>query len=336
MKPGEGHLIHWPKRHRREAIGITIGCCMVAISLGLGAEWFHPKISALVESNFVGAAIGSAMGALGGAYGAHLIAMRTSAVSEATAQIRASNSAIALAIGIHTEAMRAITQFVKPAQNEITAIRAKQLADQQALPVASQPASGEVLRLRFVGSSLGRFPLPIDLLQDVVHSRLSLRTFRTLQLAGQISSVHHSLNRCLEERARLVDDLRELPPMLKVARILGGVQPDTGKPDDSYPRNLQSLTHFVEALALFSLVVKFDVMRHKSTVMRELNREYEGIDIPEAHTVRSVSPSEEAGPVIDDLLKRESFKWIFDAFGGEMDYRTVNWRRTSEWVDQEG
>ena len=248
-------------------------------------------ISPVLNSNFMVALTGGAIGAFGGAMGAQRITERGIRRRELLTELKQTNKAILLTSQICNSALALKKQFALPlftdlqqAQADFEYIRSRPL----------MPGDQPYLQFNFV-----KFPAPIfplDLLEQLVFKDLGAVN-RELSAVSEIGRASDGLRDTLARREAFIDKVQSkgFDPSIQHHVYLGLPQPN-GQTDGTHPDLVQAILEYTDDLAYFSYALSQDLSEHGQGVVKALSKYTRRAEMP---TLRSVDFS---GPLNSGLL----------------------------------
>jgi hypothetical protein len=159
-----------------------------------------------LNSNFFTAIAGACAGAFAGAYGAQRIVARGKEREELLAEIRNTNAATVVALGICNTFLAIKKQHVKRLKETFDKQKADYLARAHKYRMCELPPGDTAPALLFDLQVLvlPPFDLPLDTLRHQIFEKISLSNRRALMLVTSLTETAHGLNTSISNRNRLI------------------------------------------------------------------------------------------------------------------------------------
>jgi hypothetical protein len=159
-----------------------------------------------LNSNFFTAIAGACAGAFAGAYGAQRIIARGREREELLSEIRNTNAATVVALGICNTFLAIKKQHVKRLKETFDTQRADYLARAHKYRMGELAPGDTVPALLFDLQVLvlPPFDLPLDTLRHQIFEKISLSNRRALMLVTSLTETVHGLNTSINNRNRLI------------------------------------------------------------------------------------------------------------------------------------
>ena len=213
------------------------------VLIDIAALWQSSKD--FLNSNFFTAIAGACAGAFAGAYGAQRIVARGKEKEELLAEIRNTNAATVVALGICNTFLAIKKQHVKRLKETFERQKADYLARAHQYKIGELPPGNIAPPLLFDLQVLvlPPFDLPLNTLRHQIFEKISLSNRRALMLVTSLTETVHGLNTSINNRNRLIasyhaegmssDDLLPL--------YFGLRQPSTHVINKTYPDLIDAL-----------------------------------------------------------------------------------------------
>lgn len=216
-------------------------------------------------------------GSFAGAYGAFVIAERQKERQEILSEIRATNAAIAVAVGITQTLLSLKEQNIKPVldafERQLEAysefLKARELGEIEA---------DERLPLLADMRALSFSHLAVRVLEEIIFERLNC-TGRPLMLANVLVRSADSLNAAIGARNSLAEELR---PLLdgggeaEFAALFLGVEYKPGFVDTRYRDHLRGVASTADEGIFFSNLLYMDLREHGLTLRKSYLKSFRG------------------------------------------------------------
>lgn len=216
---------------------------------------YWASVQSLLNSNFITAFAGAGAGALGAQY----LVERTKLREELIKEIRGTNKASVIALGIFNSLLNIKKQHIKGLKEnfDMQKIAYEKHAKGQEL---AEP-DWDALKLKMDLQNLTMPKLPMKILQIQVFEKLSL-IGRPLNLASYLHQTLTCLYSSLEERNQLISSFKslEFPQSMHLSLYLG--IPNKNTVDSSYPDLINAIYTYTDDSIFFSYLLCEDLIAH--------------------------------------------------------------------------
>lgn len=238
----------------------------IQLPICLTAYW--PEIKDFFNSVFFTAIAGSFAGALGGAYSAQRIAERAKFREQLLKEIRYTNAAITVAIGICNSLLSMKIQHVKSLKESFETRKTAFLAH------LGKRKSGKVnkdeeFHLTYDFQTLLPPLLPLDILQRHVFEELSL-VGRALSLTTTLSQTVDNLSAALKKRNQLIESYKAANTAISPALYFG--LPQNGLINQDYSSAIDAIYSQTDDGIFFSQLLSKDLVEHGNLLVRQFKK----------------------------------------------------------------
>lgn len=233
------------------------------------ASWWV-CIKDFLNSVFFTAIAGSMAGAFAGAWAAQRIAEKEKLRDQLLKEIRGTNTAIMLSLGICNSLIQIKRQHVKPLKDSFEA----QLA---ALQNHKQKRDAGLIapevEFRFLADMqiLSLPPLPIDILQTEAFEKISLEG-RPISLTTTLGQTIHNLRLSMAMRNNLIETHMASKEEIKAEDYFG--LPTQGKINEMYPSLVRAIYKQTDEGIFFSHLLCQDLIEHGKSVVEQFEKNF--------------------------------------------------------------
>lgn len=251
------------------------------VLIDIAALWRSSKD--FLNSNFFTAIAGACAGAFAGAYGAQRIVARGKEREELLAEIRNTNAATVVALGICNTFLAIKKQHVKRLKETFDKQKTDYLARAHKYRMGELPpgdtAPPPMFDLQVL--VLPPFDLPLDTLRHQIFEKISLSNRRALMLVTSLTETVHGLNSSINNRNRLIasyhaagmlsDDLLPL--------YFGFPQPSTHVINKTYPDLVDAIYRQTNDGIFYAKLLCDDLFAHNGQLAGRFKKRF-GRDAP--------------------------------------------------------
>jgi len=266
--------------------------------------------------------VGALAGAGIGAWAAGYIAEKNKTREQLTKEIRDTNAAIVLALGVMNSGVSLKKQHVRALKEDYDKQR-KKCREIISIMAAGQPQT-EFPKINLI--ELHEVAPPVAHLQDIVLSRLSTAG-RALATATALTDSVINLNTALKRRNELITRLKnkDFPPGARKEHLCFGLRYGDGETNEEYGDSITGISLYTDDIIFFGSELCADLGEHAKLLVERFKTRRLGGQTPEINTV-DLSGAREAGwiPAAEayepwtsgfkktqkEQLKRWSFAWL--------------------------
>ncbi len=242
----------------RNVLDIQLPICLTA---------YWPEIKDFFNSVFFTAIAGSFAGALGGAWGAQRIAERAKLKEQLLKEIRYTNAAITVAIGICDSLLSMKIQHIKSLKENFETQKTAFLVHLKKHKLG-QVNKGEEFPLTYDLHTLFLPLLPIDILQRHVFEELSL-VGRALRLTTTLNQTVNNLSVVHEKRNQLVELYKATNT---ISPVLYFGLPQDGRINQDYPSIIDAIYNQTDDGIFFSQLLSKDLVEHGNLLVLKFRK----------------------------------------------------------------
>jgi hypothetical protein len=244
--------------------------------IDIPALWQYSKD--FLNSHFFTAIAGACAGAFAGAYGAQLIVARGKEREELLAEIRNTNAATVVALGICNTFLAIKKQHVKRLKETFDKQRADYLARAHKYRMGELPPGDTAPPLLFDLQVLvlPPFDLPLDTLRHQIFEKISLSNRRALMLVTSLTETVDGLNTSINNRNRLIASYHEagmssddLLPL-----YFGLPQPSTHVINKTYPDLIDTIYRQTNDGVFYAKLLCDDLFAHNGQLAGRFKKRF--------------------------------------------------------------
>lgn len=227
------------------------------------------EIKEFFNSVFFSAIAGSMAGAFAGAYGAVLFAERGKRKDQLIMEVRNTNKAINISIGVFNSLLQMKKQHIKSLKENFENQKAKCLDHKKKIDLL-QINIEEKIDILFDLQNLSLPHLPVDILQKQVFEKLSL-VGRPLSLTTTLIQTIDTLSITFEKRNQLIESYKA-NKNLTVALYFG--LPTPGQVNEEYPSTINNISILTDDGIFFSQLLCKDLIEHGNETAERFKKLY--------------------------------------------------------------
>lgn len=233
---------------------------------------------AFLNSGFMTSLIGALAGASAGALAAQKIASRSKDQEEILAQIRSTNVAITLCVGVCNVFLGLKRQHIKDLYENFQRKR------QEARDLLEKVEAGEIqnpepFEFKADFRTLQMPKVPNDVLRNQIYQKLSV-SGRPLSLVATIDGALSSLSYAMETRNRLIEHFKNSAyPNEVLGPLYFGLPFGEGHVNSEYADILEAINTYTDDLIFFSELLAKDLRTHGELHLRTLSKKYKATGI---------------------------------------------------------
>ena len=252
-----------------------------------GIALLFPIIHQLSNEVLIQTIVGTFVAAAAGTYGAQVVIEKTKNREMLLEEIRNTNAAIMLAFDTFNACFSLKKQRAKP-------IKEKHDALQEALDRIPQPPPGQFVLFEYQAdySTLAPIFIVTGPLQKQIFEKISA-VGRPLALTAALIRAVESLNRSIQERNELIEEMRSMPKETAAQKeavtfqYFGRTNRE-GHTDTSFPDFIEAIYRYTDDCIEFSKTLAEDLFAHGENLKKKF-----GKDAPKVHKVDfSIAPTE--------------------------------------------
>ena len=232
-----------------------------------------------LNSHFFTAIAGACAGAFAGAYGAQRIVARGNEREELLAEIRNTNAATVVALGICNTFLSIKKQHVKRLKETFDKQRADYLARAHKYRMGELPPGDTAPPLLFDLQVLvlPPFDLPLDTLRYQIFEKISISNRRALMLVTSLTETVHGLNTSITNRNRLIASYHTADVSLDdlLPLYFGLPQPSTHVINKTYPDLIDAIYKQTNDGIFYAKLICDDLFAHNGQLAGRFKRRLE-------------------------------------------------------------
>lgn len=260
----------------------------------LGLLEFHMielchKIATLFDSNFGSSLIGALVGAFAGARAAQSTGDRSAERQETVTELRNTHVAIVLAVSAVNNGLALKRQLLKPLLDEYEEGRKS---------FETYVAHGNKAIQFSLQMDLQLFPMPA--IEAAELKRLVLQDLsvsdRTLSLVSEIDAAARGLQSCIDTRARIVGEFRDMKDRSEVLFRYFGLKSESGNRDMVYAHALAHAGQYLDDAIFYAFTLSKDLLLHANRLHKRAKRlgavvaRPHAVDFSEAEATGEIPP----------------------------------------------
>ncbi|WLG70030.1 hypothetical protein [Pseudomonas brassicacearum] len=261
--------------------------------------------------------VGALAGAGIGAWAAGHISEKNKTRDQLTKEIRDTNAAIMLALGVMNAGIGLKRQHIKPLKESYDEQREK------VKRIIAEMAKGQQ-QIDFPQINLIQLPEiapPVIYLQEIVLSRLSTAG-RALASVTQLTDAVSNLNVMLKQRNELIRKMKngEFPVGAKKEHLCFGLRYGNGETNEEYHDSVQGISSYTDDIIFFGSELCLDLLEHADLLVGRFKKRLRG-PVPEINKI--------------DLSKARLDGWIPDGEGYKnwtSGFRTTRKAQRKRWL----
>lgn len=228
------------------------------------------------------AMVGALAGAGIGAWAAGYISEKNKKREQLTKEIRDTNAAIVLALGVMTSGIKLKKQHVKALKEDYEEQR-KKCREILAIIAAGQ-ATTESADINLL--ELPEIAPPVAHLQEIVFSRLST-IGRTLASVTELADGVINLNAALKRRNDLITRMknRDFPPGATKVHFYFGLKYGHGETNEEYRDSIEGINFYTNDIIFFGSELYADLREHAESLVARFNESRLGGEAPKVQEV---------------------------------------------------
>jgi cell division protein ZapA (FtsZ GTPase activity inhibitor) len=226
--------------------------------------------------------VGALAGAGIGAWAAGHISEKNKAREQLTKEIRDTNAAIMLALGVMNCGVKLKKQHVKALKEDYEEQR-KKCREIKAKMAAGQPQT-EFPKMNLL--ELHEIAPPVAHLQEIVLSRLSTAG-RALASVTELADAVINLNTALKCRNELITKIKhnDFPPGARHEHLIFGLPYGNGQTNEEYRDTVDGISSYTDDIIFFGSELCADLCEHAEVLIIRFKKSRLGGQTPEVHEV---------------------------------------------------